>query len=365
MQRSDGGLTDGDRGPLNVHTEPHMDAFSLFVALHKVTGEDRWKIAADDAWEWFQDNAAHPEIGEIYQGMWDSGPSTIFATDAYSWTMYGPGGDRMSPSELKAYTGTMLSKSLTKVTLDLPDGSTRSVILVDFTDPQDPNVQDKRNGFHPMGTNEWAGGVIGALQKNAVRLWDTQDPEHRTTAIQYKARAEYMTEHSLKAFYEIPGLEGLLTFYATGQNVETGHGWKTPFFYVQGPGVDIKGGSLVGAFSVLPIQGLNPFQLEDSYKITYDGIPLNANDEAEAIRFVALSVVNRSFREIVPTEIPDDAPHIVESAEYNGNMWNAFLRGNYEGSIGWATRVVSDPAWIRLAQRDQQLKANEIDVKKS
>ncbi len=361
LQRPDGGLKDGDRSPNRVHIEPHMDSFATFIQLYQATNDKKWKTAAEKAWQFFiKSDAYHPEDGIIWQGIWEFGTNKVFATDAYSWTMAGPGGDRMSLFELEKSTETMLSKSLTSVTLELPDGKTRTVVLVDFTDPKDPQTIKEREGFHPMGTVEWAGGVIAALQKNAVRFWEKGNPQQKEKARHYKALAEYLIANSLYAFYEIPGLEGLLSFYATGQNVQTGHGWRTPFFYVKGPGVTIKGGSLVSAWPVLPIQGLNPFERQDPYKKFYDAIPVSGEDKERAIQFVALSVVNRSFKEAVPTRGPDAAAQIVEPGNYNSQMWDAFVRGDYKKSIEWAQKVVNDPAWIHLARRDQEQKVKEI-----
>ena len=361
LQRPNGGLKDGDRSPNRVHIEPHMDSFATFLQLYQATNDKKWKMAAEKAWQFFiKSDAYHPSDGIIWQGIWEFGTNKTFATDTYSWTMAGPGGDRMSLFELEKFTETMLSKSLTSVTLELPDGKTRTVVLVDFTDPKDPQTIKEREGFHPMGTVEWAGGVIAALQKNAVKFWEKGNPQQKEMARHYKALAEYLIANSLYAFYEIPGLEGMLSFYATGQNVQTGHGWRTPFFYVKGPGVTIKGGSLVSAWPVLPIQGLNPFEPRDTYKKSYDMIPLSVEDKERAIRFVALSVVNRSFKEAVPTRAIDAATQIVEPGNYNFQMWNAFVRGDYRKSMEWAQKVVNDPDWIRLARRDQEQKAREI-----
>ena len=77
MQRFDGAVVDGDRGPGKVHTEPHMDAFAAFLQLYKVTKQKRWLVAAEHAYQWFEINVYHPGKGEIYQGIWETGPSII------------------------------------------------------------------------------------------------------------------------------------------------------------------------------------------------------------------------------------------------------------------------------------------------
>lgn len=169
MQGKDGGVRDGDRAADKVHTEPHIDAFSAFLMLYKATGDDIWKGRADAAYEWFQKNVYHPKEGIIDQGLWAGRRSDIFAEDVYAWTMAGPAGDRMPAAILRRLTDNLLKESLSKITVVLPDGAVKTVILVDFTDPNDPRVIDARGGFHPMGSVEWTGGAILALQKNAVR----------------------------------------------------------------------------------------------------------------------------------------------------------------------------------------------------
>ena len=248
MQREDGGITDGDRDARNIHTEPHMDSLSAFLMLYDVTGDKKWQQAADRAWTWFVKNVYRSASGVVYQGIRPSGPSEIFATDAYSWTMAGRGGDRLSLDDLARLTDQMLKKSLSQVTLELPDGKTKALTLVDFSDARDMRLVADRGGYHPMGSVEWVGGVILALQKNAVRFWEAGDARHRDQARVYKAMAEFLNTQAMNSFYTLEGLDGMISFYATGQWIATGHGWKTPYFYVKDKDGNpmIKGGSTIG-----------------------------------------------------------------------------------------------------------------------
>ncbi len=298
MQRSDGAVQAGYYDSQNVYIEPHMDALAVFQQLYEVTGDLKWKIAYDKAWEYFVNSGAYdPKNNQIWPGVHNGWVNRIFATDVYSWTMIGPAGNRMSLSELKGFTETMLKKSLTKVTLELPDGKVKTVILVDFADPQDPRIINARGGFHPMGSVEWTAGVILALQKNAVRFWNSSNPEDKRTAQVYKALAEYLTNQSLNAFYEVPGLDGMFSFYATGQNVPTGHGWNTPLFYFRNRGEIVRGGSLIGSWIALPIKGVNPLILNDPYKKFYDKIPLTNSFKTKASQLIDRMVKGRSFKE--------------------------------------------------------------------
>lgn len=362
MQREDGAVVDGDRDALNVHTEPHMDTFSAFLMLYQVTKDMRWKIAAEKAWDWFEKNVFHPDRSVIYQGIHHGRPSEVFATDAYSWTLAGPAGDRMSLDVLEKLTDRMLKHSVSRVTLEVPDGTMRTVTLVDFADVKDMRVNADRGGFHPMGSVEWIGGVILALQKNAVRFWQEGSQESRQKASFYKALAEYFILQALNSFYEVKGVDGFLSFYATGQWIATGHGWRTPYFYVKNSNgqVVLRGGSTIGSWPVLPLKRQNPFILDDQYGYIYDGIPYDAMMKQKAEIYVDDMVMMRTFVENVPLEIMKGADEIPELWRYNMQMFKAFVTGDYYATILWAQKVLNNTDWMRLARQQQQQKEEEI-----
>lgn len=355
MQRPDGAVSDGDRTPGRVHTEPHADTVDVFYQLFELTQDMKWKQAADRASAWFMNNVYLPRQGAIHQGIWENGPSAIFATDAYSWTMAGKLGDAVPLDALERLTGTMLAKSLVRVTLEFPGGKSRTIISVDFTDAKDPDVIKARGGFHPVGSPEWTGGVILALQKNAVRFWNAGS---RKKARNFKAIAELLTDELLKAAYEVKGFK--MFFYATGQGVAVGHGWKTPFFYAKNPSGGIEGGSFIGAWGVLPINGVNPFVLDDDYFSIYRQINISAGERKRAADHVNSIVADRSFQENVPTHFPDPRTQVVEPGQYNLHAWQAFEKKDYNEAIVWAQKVIDDPVWVRLAQEEQGQKSREI-----
>lgn len=362
MQRADGAITDGDRDARNVHTEPHMDTYSALMMLYDVTGNAKWRDAAERAWAWFVKNVYRPDQDTIYQGIRPGGPSEVFATDAYSWTIAGRGGERLPLDVIERLTERMMRRSLSRVTLELPDGKVETVTLVDFADVQDMRVTAARGGFHPMGSVEWIGGVILALQKNAVRFWEAGDSVSREKAKFYKGLAEFFTQQALNSFYKLEGIKGLVSFYATGQWISTGHGWKTPYFYVkdhQGKPV-IRGGSTIGSWTVLPLRRVNPFKLDDAYGRVYDAVPLDEAAREKAEGHVQDIVRERTFMESVPTEMASDVGDIPEMWRYNAQMFNAFNRGDYYAAILWAQKVVGNSEWRKLAADQQARKKRDI-----
>lgn len=384
MQDADGGVRDGDRAPDRVHTEPNMDAASAFLMLHKVTGDAKWLAAAQKALEWFRKYVYDKDAGTIYQGIWRNRPSKIFATDVYSWTMAGPAGDDFTSDELKRLTEKMLSTSLVKITLELPDGARPTVILVDFSNADNSRVVNARLGPHPMGTIEWTGGVVLALQKNAVRLWERGD---KAAAQRYKALADLLLAQTTRCFYSLgEKLPGLFTFYATAQGVEIApfgaienkstNGWRTTFFYVdRGPDeLPIKGGASIGAWVLLPYLGVNPFILHDGYKTVYDSIPVDDKTAAEAANALEDYVGDRVYTETIPTAGPDKRVQIVEPHMFNRRMWEAIehgfraknetkdapaARSAFTEAAAWATKVLQNPVWLGLARSDNALKKKE------
>ncbi|MEI8349259.1 MAG: hypothetical protein WCI77_03805 [Candidatus Omnitrophota bacterium] len=381
MQNADGGIRDGDRSPEKVHTEPHMDSYAAFMMLYQISGDSKWEIAAHRALEWFNANVYHPNEAAIDQGVWAHAPNQAFATDAYSWTMAGPLGDTISPEMLKRLSERMLEESLTKITLPVPDGTVRTVTLCDFSNPESQVVKNIRQGFHPMGSVEWTAGVILALQKNAVRFWNTGD---RKAASFYKAIAQILSGETKKCFYRLDNT--YMTFYATGQGVCVGpfgsisgvsiEGWKTPFFYVKSKDnqVLIKGGSCVGAWIILPHLGFNPFILNDRYHETYGKIPLTQETTDQAKIFVDKIASKRFFTEGVIREAPSPDSQIVEPALFNEKMWDALEKGYAQRTRGdyvkaeiyfqkaafWAHKVVDNSAWCQRARADNAQKEKEI-----
>lgn len=382
MQDEDGGIRDGDRAPTRVHTEPHLDTMNAFLMLYQIDQDPKWVKAADKAWNWFKTNTYHPREGIVGQGVWEGVEQDIFATDAYSWTLAGPAGDRIPADVRKALTLHMLAKSLVRVTVPLPNGKNSVVVLTDFSDALDPLVQQVRKGVHPLGSIEWTGGVILALQKNAVRAWESGDSDD---ARLYKALAEELTKEVRKCFYPLDG-KALYSFYASGQGIEIAPfgaingdsiaGWKTPYYFVEnfgGKDHEVRGSSSVAAWVVLPMLGKNPFILNDDYKLVYDTIPQEDRDLLAGQVVIDRSVGKKSYAEAIPRRGPEAAEQIVEPSMFNKRMWMAIrsaysaqenkdfpaMRKHFREAIRWGNRVVEESSWEDLAKQENNLKKQE------
>lgn len=362
MQTQDGALIDGDRNEGYIYTEPHMNAFSVFLMLYEQTKQERWKLAAEKAWRWFKEHLYDEEKNEIDQGVVLGQSSRIFATDAYSWTMAGPAGDFLSLESLEMLTDKMLKRSLSKISLELPDGRMRTLILSDFTDATDEKVINARGGLHPLGSVEWSAGVILSLQKNAVRFWQEGSEENRFKASFYKGIAQYLTQQVLDSFYQVPSIKGLMSFYATGQWMATGHGWKTPYYYVKDPKgtAVISAGSSIAGWIVLPLTYQNPFILNDKYGEIYEMIELSFDIQQKAVSYIGNVTEHKIFFEEVPQAMSDEIDEGLTLSDYNQKMFLAFEARDYLQMQHWAEKVLTNQQWLSLAYQQQQYKQRDV-----
>lgn len=384
FQRDDGAVVDGDRNRERVYTESHMDAHAAFRMLYGFTKLKKWKTAADRAMDWFKKNVYESATGRIYQGLWESGwTNKAFAADSYSWLMAGPAGDELPVNEIRKIADHWLDRVLTRITLKLPDQSTRTLVLTDFTDPTNEETIQVRDGFHPLGSPEWTGGAVLALQKTSVRLWNAGD---RETARTYKSLAEILMNQVFRSYYRVPGMKGMITFYSTGQSECVGpfgngtspeaRGWITPLYYIDNsdPSKKVMGGSAIGSWPMMIFYGMNPFQLNDPYRKTYDKIDLNETSELSANEIIERSTATRTWREKVPTAITSPVAQIMEPNGYSTRIWDNLSRADrsrekkdsaaantcYRKVIDDCLTVLNDTEWVRLAKFENGIKRKEI-----
>ena len=256
MQGEDGGVRMGDKSKDTVGIEFNNDSYSAFLMLYEITKDERWKRAADKAYDWFCKYALDSNKGIIIMGKTGDFYDRGFAVDSYSWTMLGAVGERLPLDIQEKAMEYFLSRCLVKITLPLPDGTVKELTLVDFSDPTTKDMLRIRHGFHPMGTIEWTSGVVMALQKNAVRF---QKIGFTSTAHKYKVIAEILLKSCLDAYYKTVCQKQKVTlaFYATGQGIPVGPfgginetedgGWWSPYWYTTGKD-KIRGGSLISSY---------------------------------------------------------------------------------------------------------------------
>ena len=269
MQREDGAVIDGSRGPDQqqtsdaVYAEPHLDACAAFGRLFELTEGRKWLTAAEKAHQYFTGHLLQPSCGLIHQGIIGQSAQTIHATDVYAWAFLGPFLKWVDSEDLISLMEYNLKKTLVRVKVSLPDGRSVDVCGADFTDPADDAIIAARSGFHPMVSIEWTAGVISSLYSSAIRLWKvyevTGKSGYRQKSQEFTAIGDELLAGLKKCFYKIPDISvGKIGFYASGQDAPIGHGWNT--FHFNTP--ELKGGSLASVWAVFPLLGYNPFSGE-------------------------------------------------------------------------------------------------------
>ncbi len=369
MMDEKGGIRDGNRGPNNIHVEPHMDSYALFRALAQITGDQKWKEAEDKTLAWFLNNALDPEKGTIYQGIWDGRPSPPHATDAYTWSI-ASAHEHLSLDTLKKLIATVEAKSLVNITFTRPDAKTVQVIMSDFTDPSDPEVQAPsqslfdgihRGEYHPAGSAEWLAGYILMLQVAAVKSWEAGDKEY---AIAAKSKANALLENAAESFHEYEG--GRYASYATGQWLATAFNWRTPLWTHPGDG------STSSAWFIFVLLGFNPFDVINGDKLARELEEIPTLPREEALELLRKSVVHPPFIEKGPQDLPkelftvDQPAWFLNEAGQHGGAWGALNDARktgdkeiYQEAIVWASSAFDK--WGRLAEQENRVKSEEVN----
>ncbi len=246
-----GGLRGGPRFSW-FSTEHNLDAYAFFKMLYRMTGKEEYGTAAKKVLNWLQtyamvkhsDSYRRPPINR------GRGDSTI-ATDTFAWSLAAIGPAllekmQMDPEEIMNFAEKHCGVT---VSFKRPSGVVVKVSGFDFA----KYTHMPRGG---MISPEWTSQMIISFQILAHYLKKKGDLIKANYCAQ-KARF-YLNELN-KLIIASPSPqgqgEGCLP-YATLENADTGHGWRTP----RGTST----GSVAGtAYMMMAIKGFNPLTLDD------------------------------------------------------------------------------------------------------
>ncbi|MFA5059450.1 MAG: PilZ domain-containing protein [Candidatus Omnitrophota bacterium] len=231
-------------------TEHNLDAYAFFGMLYQHTKEEKYALAQRKVFDWLKTYALIPHSPDyrrppVKRGR---GDSTI-ATDTFAWALAAIGPERliaagMDPEEIMRFA------------------EEHCAVSVDFKRPSGMNVT--LNGFDfakkthmPRGgmvSPEWTSQMIVSYQ--ILGDFFTQK-DNTVKANYYKEKAKMYLNELNKIIIASPSLtgqgEGCLP-YATLEDADTGHGWRTPH--------GTTTGSIAGtAYMIMAIQGFNPLSL--------------------------------------------------------------------------------------------------------
>ncbi|HOW35439.1 MAG TPA: hypothetical protein PL155_03395 [Candidatus Omnitrophota bacterium] len=231
-------------------TEHNLDAYAFFGMLQQWTGKEKYSLAQKKVLNWLKTYSMTPHssdyrIPPVKRGR---GDATI-ATDTFAWSLAALGPEKlveldMSPEEIMRF-----AEEHCGVTVEFtrPSGATVAVNGFDFA----------KHAHMPRGgivSPEWTSQMIISYQILGDYFLKKGN---LAQAGLYKEKAKMYLDELNKLIISSPSPkgqgEGCLP-YATLQDADTGHGWRTPY------GTDT--GSIAGtAYMMMAIEGYNPLAL--------------------------------------------------------------------------------------------------------
>lgn len=216
-QDPEGGL----RGGPDVQwfsTEHNLDAYAFFSILAKLTGNVRYSGASDALLEWLKKYGHNRQENRFNRGK---GDSTI-ATDTLAWAIasIGPGRlmqEGLDPDRILEFAE---EECKVKTTFLRPDKEMVEVTGFDFTKAS--NIA--RGG---IVSSEWTAQMIVAYK--IMSDFYSRKGEVEKADI-YSRKAKFYEDELDKLFIASPcktGHRGWALPYATQNDTETGHGWRT------------------------------------------------------------------------------------------------------------------------------------------
>ena len=249
LQDAEGGIR-GGRKTQWQSTEHNLDGFSFFTMLHEITRDAVYKETADKILVWLQKYAYGNKPVPINRGK---GDATI-ATDTYAWSIAALGAKRLQSIDMDPEAIVQFAEEHCSVTVPFTTyfGDAVEVQGFDFA----KNQNSARGG---VVSCEWTAQMILSyklLSTYFVRQAEMRKAKHyETKALQYLGELTKMIVSSKSAF----GQGRWCLPYASAENVDTGHGWRTP----QGSNT----GSVAStAYAIFAIEGFNPLSLDEHAK---------------------------------------------------------------------------------------------------
>ncbi len=242
----DGGLRGGP-GIDWYSTEHNLDAYAFFRMLYKLTGKEMYKGAAEKTLSWLLNYAYAKGEVPIRRGK---GDSTI-ATDTYAWSIAAIGPEKlfevgMNPDRIMEFAQ---KNCAVEVKYARPQGQTVSVKGFDFAAQR----HTSRGG---VVSPEWTAQMILSYRIMAEYYFKKGAIAKART---YELKADMYLAELGKMIISSPSPSGQgesCLPYASLDNVDTGHGWRTP-----------KGhstGSVAGtAYTIFAYYKYNPLELKE------------------------------------------------------------------------------------------------------
>ncbi len=243
-QDKDGGIKGGPDTAW-YSTDHNLDAYAFFSMLYDITKQQEYAQARNKLLNWFVLHAYDKFDIPVLRGK---GDSTI-ATDTYAWSIASLGPEKLQ--EIDMDPGMILDFAnkccLMEVDFKRPDGQVVKIKGFDFA----PQSNIARGG---IVSSEWTAQMALSF-KIMADFYKKKNMLDKSRAYEEKADEYLSSLNNMVISSPSPSGQGDSCLpYATQENVDTGHGWRTP-----------KGantGSVAGtAYTIFANYGYNPLAL--------------------------------------------------------------------------------------------------------
>ncbi|HXV19172.1 MAG TPA: PilZ domain-containing protein [Candidatus Omnitrophota bacterium] len=245
-QDAEGGLKGGPTVDW-YSTEHNLDAYAFFRMLHEETGDAQYKRAADRVLGWLKKYAYSMKEKRMNRGK---GDATI-ATDTFSWAIAAIGPAKLKEIEFDPEAIMEFAEEHCEVTVQYkqPSGKMAKARGFDF-------AKGQNLGRGGVISTEWTAQVIVTYQVLARYFVSIGDPDKGAV---YLDKANFYLNELQKLIITSPSRTGQgrgCLPYASTDNVDTGHGWRTPS--------GRRTGSVAGtAYGIFAWTAYNPFNLDN------------------------------------------------------------------------------------------------------
>jgi hypothetical protein len=229
-----------------ISTEHNLDAYALFMMLHRLTGDQRYPAAASVTLNWIEGSGYNREEGRFMRGK---GDATI-ATDTFSWAIAAIGPEALSEKSMDPDGIMEFAEAECRVETRFYRPEGRSVDVTGFDFAKASNV-----GRGGIISTEWTAQMIVAFKMMADYYKNNGDTERERI---YRFKSQYYLAQLGKMVVSSPSPtgqgQGCLP-YASVDNVDTGHGWRIAS--------GRRTGSIAGtAYYIFAYKGYNPLAFD-------------------------------------------------------------------------------------------------------
>ncbi len=246
QQDAEGGLAGGPDVTW-YSTEHNLDAYAFFGMLADATGNIRFRNAQEKSLAWLKKYAFSNKAGGVNRGK---GDATI-ATDTFAWSIAAVGPKTLTEMGFDPEAILDFAEQHCAVKVKFVDAEGKSVEIQGFDSAKAQNI-----GRGGVVSTEWTSQMIVSYQVMARYFRDTGDAER---ARGYSEKAGFYFNEMQKMLIASPSKTGQgrgCLPYASMDNVDTGHGWRTP--------AGSRTGSVAGtAYGLFAGKDFNPFELPE------------------------------------------------------------------------------------------------------